>query len=79
MQIIDTSIRELSPTKRLVTLVLADSDDLETALESIVLTAEVETGDTPYLKEVQREALETARHALDLEIQATKTVPRPAV
>ncbi|MCH9049949.1 MAG: hypothetical protein IIA72_02520 [Proteobacteria bacterium] len=83
MRIINTQILQPDPERadrHLVTLQLADDANIEDALESISLTVRVETeNDTPYLKEVQREALTRALDIIQHEIQATKTAPRPAV
>lgn len=82
MRIISTQISQPSPDKTdrcLVTLLLADSEEPEIKDETISINVRVETeNDTPYLKEVQRAALEKARRELDLQILATKTVPRPS-
>jgi hypothetical protein len=78
MRVISSKIKELPSGRMLVSLDLADADDLETAYESISLTVEVETDDTPYLKEVQRAALTHARDKLERQIAAMKTPPRPA-
>ena len=78
MKTIETIIRPTSKDESLVTVHMGDQDDLEASREKISLTFEVVTAGIPYLKEVQREALEKARDALDLEIAATKTVPRPS-
>ena len=78
MKVHDTKIIDLGADKVRVTLILFDGEQLEDARESISLTVELGIVGSPYLKEVQREALEKARHALDLEITATKTAPRPA-
>lgn len=73
-----TDIRPLAAGKAMVSLVLADAERLEDARESIVLTVEVEIAGSPLLKEIQRAALERALRALEPEIEATKTWPRPS-
>ncbi len=78
MKLQNTEIIDLGDDKARVKLILFDAKDLEDARESISLTVELEIVGSPYLKEVQTEALEKARHALDLEILAKKTTPRPA-
>ncbi len=78
MKLHHTGITDLGADNARVTLVLFDGEHLDDARESISLTVEMEIAGTPYLKEVQREALEKARHTLDLKIQATKSMPRPA-
>ena len=78
MDIISTTINELSPSLMRVSLELADADSLEKASESIVLTVELKIGGIPYLKEVQREALTRALGELHQQIEARKTAPRPA-
>ena len=77
MKIRRTEIDNLPENKARVTLVLADTEDLDDATESISITVEVEMANTLYLKEVQRDSLERALHAIEREIQATKTAPRP--
>ncbi len=78
MKLHHTGITDLGADNARVTLVLFDGEHLDDARESISLTVEMEVPGIPYLREVQREALEKARDALDLEIRATKTAPRPA-
>ncbi len=79
MRLLHTIIKEMSGDWLLITMGFGDADEVETSRESIVLTVEIETvNDTPYLKEVQREALDRALHILEKERGARKTVPRPA-
>ncbi len=83
MQIINTRVSQPDPGTTdtfLVTLLLADSEEPGIEDESISINVLIETeNDTPYLKEVQRGALDRALGIIQNEIQATKTVPRPAV
>lgn len=78
MNIYRTEVIDIGANRALVTIELRDSPNPEACRETISLTVEVEIVGSPYLKEVQREALEKAHRELDLQIGATKTVPRPS-
>ena len=61
MKLRHTEIIDLGDDNARVTLILFDGDHLDDARESISLTVEMEVPGIPYLREVQREALEKAQ------------------